>query len=484
MILSTQKSHVFYWLGAFVMLLFSSFAIVFDQIFLLVVPIVALCGVLILLYPRLLYLALFSLLPFSVEVNLPGGFGTDLPTEPIMILCSGLFLLLLCNKEHKLDWRQYISPISFILFASLIWMLFTSLFSSEFLISLKYSLAKVWYVIPFFLLTIGFYWNKLLAVKTLLRLFFGSLFLALLYVNAKHATLGFSFDTINKACQPIFRNHVNYGAMLVLSLPYLGYLLFTSTSRLHKLIYSALGLFILVSIYFTYTRAAYVCVPCIVGAYVIFRWKLVKPTLIAVLVVASIGVGYLIQKNTYLDYAPNYERTIAHYNFDNLMEATYKFEDVSTMERVYRWVAGFRMIGEKPILGFGPGAFYESYRPYTLTSFQTYVSDNPEHSGIHNYYLMLAVEQGIPGLVLLLLITILPLTLTQQLYFSDLPKDYKYLGLAAALSLIVIALLQLMNDLVESDKIGSFYFFSLAIISILWSKSNLSNGLPLSDTDK
>jgi len=70
-----------------------------------------------------------------------------------------------------------------------------------------------------------------------------------------------------------------------------------------------------------------------------------------------------------------------------------------------------RMAADRPLVGFGPGAFYESYVPYTLSSFQTYVSDNPEKSGIHNYYLMTSVEQGIPGLILFLILTILPLIL-------------------------------------------------------------------------
>ena len=46
--------------------------------------------------------------------------------------------------------------------------------------------------------------------------------------------------------------------------------------------------------------------------------------------------------------------------------------------------------------------FYPNYQARTVRSFTTYVSDNPERSGIHNYYLMTAVEQGIPGLLVYL----------------------------------------------------------------------------------
>jgi O-antigen ligase len=102
------------------------------------------------------------------------------------------------------------------------------------------------------------------------------------------------------------------------------------------------------------------------------------------------------------EYAPDFDRTVTHYEFDNLIEATAKGEDISTMERVYRWVAGLHMISEKPVFGFGPGNFYNFYHSYTVTSFETYVSDNPEKSGIHSYYLMTVVEQGFPGLLFFL----------------------------------------------------------------------------------
>jgi hypothetical protein len=39
-----------------------------------------------------------------------------------------------------------------------------------------------------------------------------------------------------------------------------------------------------------------------------------------------------------------------------------------------------------------------------------------------------------------------------------------WLVLAALSSLLVIHILQLMNDLIETDKVGPFYFFSLAVL--------------------
>jgi O-antigen ligase len=100
-----------------------------------------------------------------------------------------------------------------------------------------------------------------------------------------------------------------------------------------------------------------------------------------------------------MDFAPNFERTITHTEFDNLIEATYKLEDISSMERVYRWMAGIEMIKDRFWFGFGPGTFYSNYKAYSISRFQTYVSDNPDQSGIHNYFLMTWVEQGFIGFI-------------------------------------------------------------------------------------
>ena len=138
-----------------------------------------------------------------------------------------------------------------------------------------------------------------------------------------------------------------------------------------------------------------------------------------------LGLAYFIQKNTYLDYAPNYERTVTHTEFDNLIEATYQLEDISTMERVYRWVAGFYMSNDHPWFGFGPGNFINFYKTYTVTSFRTYVSHNKEQSGIHSYFLMVLVEQGIIGVLIFFVLSFYLLIKGEQIYHETTQANRK-----------------------------------------------------------
>ena len=99
-----------------------------------------------------------------------------------------------------------------------------------------------------------------------------------------------------------------------------------------------------------------------------------------------------------------------------------------------------------------------------VTSFTTYVSDNPERSGIHNYYLMTLVEQGIVGLLIYLALVFYALIRGEAIYANAKSQRDKQIVMMAMLCIIIISVMQLINDLVETDKVGPFFFMSLAIL--------------------
>ena len=131
----------------------------------------------------------------------------------------------------------------------------------------------------------------------------------------------------------------------------------------------------LIGINFAYTRAAYAALIAAVGLYWLIRWKAVQIALVISTLLLSLFIGFVTYQDNWLLFAPQYERTITHTRFENLLEATTRLEDISIMERVYRWVAASQMIQKKPFTGFGPGNFYFTYKEYTVSSFKTYVSE-------------------------------------------------------------------------------------------------------------
>ena len=425
------------------------------------------------LNPTQFYYLFFFLLPFSIEVELPGGFGTDLPSEPLMLVLSFIAILMILHKSGSQRTSYFRHPITLFVLLHFAWIIFTSLYSSNVPYSIKFLLAKTWYLLPFYFFP--FFLDGEKDYRKLMKFFFVGLFISIAYVMLRHAATGFGFDTINKAVRPIYRNHVNYGIMLTAGLPFYAYLIATSRART-KLLWYLGGTIYLLAIYLTYTRAAHISVLLAIAVFVVIYFRKTLLALSAGLALILVVGVYLSLDNRYLDIAPEYTKAIEHKKFDNLVEATYKMEDISTVERFYRWIAGVNMIKEKPLTGFGPACFYSEYKSYTVTSYKTYVSDNPEQSGIHNYYLMTAVEQGIPGLLIFLAMVLLPIVYCERVFHDkSLGYNEKALVMAAGVSLCCVLAVLLINDLLEADKVGPMFFLSIAIIVYFNLKSQKQN---------
>ncbi|HZG01844.1 MAG TPA: O-antigen ligase family protein, partial [Chitinophagales bacterium] len=167
---------------------------------------------------------------------------------------------------------------------------------------------------------------------------------------------------------------------------------------------------------------------------------------------------------------PEYKRTIYHEKLGDHLTSTYTMRDVSSAERVYRWVAGFKMWEANPLVGYGPGNFYNFYKGYTVTAFKTYVSDNPEKSTVHNYFLLLLVEQGIVGFLIFLVLTVAIFLYGESLYHRIPNKHDKRWVLAILASLTAIYVSNMLSDMIETDKVGSIFFINIGMLIVLLHK--------------
>lgn len=415
-------------------------------------------------YRRLFY-AIFAVLPFSMEYYFYGaGIGTDLPSEPLMILLCGIGIILLIRNSFSFEKVYVFHPIFILIFIHLFWIFITTINSQDILISTKFLLAKIWYLVPFFYLPLIFFKDKkdfTLAYDILYKF----LFIAICIVLIRHAMEGFSFISSYDVVRPFFRNHVSYAAISVICLPFVwAFFKQKASPSLEKKVLGFILVIFLIGIYFSYTRAAILSIFIAIGAYYIIKYRWVKQALAVSSFVAILVISLLVVDNKYLDFAPEYERTISHTEFDNLLEATYKLEDISSMERVYRWMAGVEMIKDKPFLGFGPGSFFSYYKSYSINRFETYVSDNPEQSGIHNYFLMIFVEQGFIGFIIFIFLCFALIIETENTYHRLSNRQDKYIVMAIGLSFIIIFAMSLINDLIETDKVGPFFFLNAAAL--------------------
>ena len=429
-------------------------ALAFDEVWLSIVPL-ATIGLIYLLSGSLntIYLMTALLIPFSTELDMAGGIGLVFPGELMFLLLTGLAIVKMINNPPP---KELFNWLSFLLLLHVFWIGFTSIYAEYPVISFKYLLAKIWFVIPFYVLPF-YVFREQVQFDQFLKVIVWATVIAGSYVFVNHGLDGLSFDSRTNAGKPIFRNHVNYACLLLMVIPTAYYLFRRKYGKRYLLIIPVLLIFI----YFTYARIAYVALAVMIAMWIIYRMRLMRlATVVGLVGITAISINFL-SGDTLLHYAPDYETTVSHKRFDRLIEASYQFKDISTMERAYRWMAGLEMIAERPLVGFGPANFYENYQAYSINSFQTYVSDNPEKSGIHNYYLMLIVEQGFIGLLIFLSLIVMAFWKIAHNRSTFLGKPITQL---AIFWLVGICVVLLLNDMIEVIKIGPFFFLALWLV--------------------
>jgi O-antigen ligase len=110
-----------------------------------------------------------------------------------------------------------------------------------------------------------------------------------------------------------------------------------------RLLWLAVAGVVLLAIVFSYTRATWLALPATGLYYLLLKKGWLRPALLLTGLALATGFVYLSQHNRYLLYAPDYEKTIFNKgDLEKHLEATVKFEDVSGMERLYRWIDGGR----------------------------------------------------------------------------------------------------------------------------------------------
>ncbi|MFN3793114.1 MAG: O-antigen ligase family protein [Chitinophagaceae bacterium] len=409
------------------------------------------------------------LLPLSTELMFTDSLSLDFPGEPLLILLTGAISLLLITRRFSLPHALYQSGLPILVLLHLFWIAITVLFSYEPVLSVKYLLAKTWYVLPLVLLpgiVLQGYkdWEKM-ALALIIPMFF-----VVVQSILRHAAHGFSFEGIKDTLDPFFRNHVNYSGMLVCLLP-IGIAVYRLTdehSRKRKvgiaLVIAMLGLIL------AYSRGAWIVAIAGLFVYWLIKKKWLMQALVMSAIIVTMALAWLLQGNRFLQYRPDFTTTIFHTDFTDHMAATLALKDVSNAERFYRWTAGVAMTAEEPVTGFGPNSFYLHYKPYAAQLFRTWVSNNPDHSSVHNYYLLLALEQGLPGLLFFLIILFVALYRAQYLFHRLQTRLYSYAAMIAGVMLSMIALLNTMSDLIETDKIGGLFWLCIGVIIALEGK--------------
>ena len=438
-----------------------------ESTFLLAIPGLLLVTFFTMLDYKALYYILMFMLPCSIEYYFPNGLATDLPTEPLMVGMTLVTFTLLFFRKGSLPKGFLSNPLIIVLLLHLFWIFICALNSDKPVYSFKVFAAKIWYFVPFTLLT-GIVLRTRKDMQKWFWLIFTPLTILIIVTLLRHGLIyGFSFQDVNHCVTPYFRNHVNYAAMMSIFFPFVLWAAswYRKDTFTHKMLVFCIVLYI-IAVYLSFTRTAMLAIVGLVPFYYMVKWRYTRMAVAIFAVVATIGISWLFYDNHYLRFAPNYQETIYHDDFSSHLTSTFEGKDVSSMERVYRWVAAARMAGDRPWMGVGSGNFYNYYQSYTVTEFETYISDNEEKSTVHNYYLLMLSEQGWPGLVIFVLVTFVTFVYGEQIYYKMIAPEDKRAVMILLLVMFSIIINLLLSDMLESDKVGPFFFMVLALLAM------------------
>ena len=87
-----------------------------------IIPFAILFFALVILNFRVVFFLMLLMLPVSVEAYL-GSFGTDLPSEPIVILLAGCTFLFLVFNRQEINRKSYKHPIFIMILVLYCWMI-------------------------------------------------------------------------------------------------------------------------------------------------------------------------------------------------------------------------------------------------------------------------------------------------------------------------------------------------------------------------
>ena len=404
--------------------------------------------------------------PLSVNLtDLTGGSGLSLPTEPMLVLITGLVIIKMVFFG-EFDRRLLQHPISIAIYVYLVWMLLTVITSQLPLISLKQWVTRIWFIVPYyFFLGHLFLRNPKNAIR-FLWFFLVPLIIACCYTIVIHSQYGFTKKTSTWVMFPLFKEHTSYGAVLALFYPAAIYLAFRKTSWVLKAISSLLLVILTVALVLSYTRAAWLS---LVGAglvYLIYLFRMSKS-----LVWTLVGIVCIITALNFSMISSKFERNTTDSSDDlneHVASVTNVSTDASNLERINRWKCAIRMFQERPLLGHGPGTYMFLYAPYQKPSEKTIISTNGGNRGnAHSEYLGPLAESGILGLATFLGLIISVVVVSIKTYQRIGEPRVKGMLRLAFLGLITYYLHGFLNNFLDMDKASAPFWGFTAIIASL-----------------
>lgn len=424
------------------------------------------------------------LTPLSIDIqDMDIGLGVALPTEPLMF---GVLILFLAKiiYEGRYDRRIATHPISLAIYLMLFWMLITTFTSEIPIVSLKYLVARLWFVVPFFFVA-AIAFRKPRFIHWFIWLYNIALIFVIGYTIVRHASYGFSDKSAHWVMSPLYNDHTAYGAALAIYLIMtIGYLFYPGLTKTQRFLTIVMVVILATATLFSLSRAAWISIAAsllvllAVWLKIKFRWII---TTMIILVTAFFSFQHQIidtlERNKQDSSADFVEHVQSIYNISS---------DASNLERINRWQSAIRLFEERPVLGWGPGTYQFVYGPFQQSKQKTIISTNAGDMGnAHSEYIGPLSEMGMPGMLIVILLVSLIIYTGLMAHKRSRTKEARIISLTATLALFSYFIHGLLNNFLDTDKLSVPVWGLAAIIVVsdlyLSKKESFSNDPPQSD---
>ena len=402
--------------------------------------------------------------PFSLNLEqlALGNIGFYLPTEPILF---GLMILISIRALMRgtYDKKLLNHPVTIATLFYLSWMLITVFTSVNPVVSLKFLIAKLWFIIPLFFYLIIVFRDKENMYRVV-WLYLIALAVVVFITLTRHYAWGFDQKAAHWIMSPFYKDHTSYGAIVAFYIPLtIGLMFRKKNSAIIQYILILFLIILTVGLIYSYTRAAWVSLVAALGVWTLFKLK-IHVKYVAIL---AFFAGFIVfQYYTDISIALNKNKTDSSENISKHIESISNVStDASNLERINRWNCAVRMFEEKPVFGWGPGTYAFEYAPFQHSSEITVISTNFGNKGnAHSEYLGTLAETGAIGLLSFLILLFYVFYRASILYIKLDDKELKTLLLSVILALTSYFVHGVLNNYLDTDKASVPVWTCFAII--------------------
>lgn len=349
-------------------------------------------------------------LPFSFEVPVFQASMISLPAEPLIGLAAFTMLMDVLRRTGLI--KDFFRKEALWALPLLIAYPLTALFSGMPVVSAKFSLVNLSFLMVFLIFLIHLFRKNPALFPKMMILYSGGLALVFALAVYRYWQYGWNPVVVKGIFQPFYRDYTIFGATAAIT----GIYWFVSAGRLKPasfkiLAYTAAMVFIS-AVIVSASRAAALSLVFAIIVLVMLRLRL-HIRHMAMLVLASVlliivsrsAILETLHQNTYISRSHDLEWG------SNIKSAGNITTDVSNLERLNRWYSGIKMFLEKPLTGFGPGTYQFVYIPYQKKELMNRLTvtnpwNIPENSGgtAHSEYILALSEMGLIGFLGLILL--------------------------------------------------------------------------------